>query len=138
MPVTVDAEAGYGMDPADVVSALRGIGAAGCNLEDTDHTAGSLRDRNRHAEWLRAVRQAASDDGYPLVINARIDVFFWPYLAAVEAGVAADPGTPGGARSRGPAARERLSRGRRRLRLPGSVSGRRMRCAASCPRSAAW
>ena len=93
VPVTVDAEAGYGMDPADVVSALRSIGAAGCNLEDTDHTAGSLRDPNRHAEWLRAVRQAASDDGYPLVINARIDIFFWPYLAAEEAGVAADPGT---------------------------------------------
>ena len=75
------------------MSALRSIGAAGCNLEDTDHTAGSLRDPDRHAEWLGAVRQAASDDGYPLVINARIDVFFWPYLAAEEAGVAADPGT---------------------------------------------
>ena len=93
VPVTVDAEAGYGMEPGDVVSALRSIGAAGCNLEDTDHTAGSLRDPERHAEWLGAVRQAASDDGYPLVINARIDVFFWPYLAAEEAGVAAGPGT---------------------------------------------
>jgi 2-methylisocitrate lyase-like PEP mutase family enzyme len=81
VPVTVDAEAGYGMRPAELVAALRGAGAAGCNLEDTDHTAGGLRDPGRQAEWLRAVRQAASADGYPLVINARVDVFLGPFLA---------------------------------------------------------
>src|SRR3954454_13488074 len=70
VPVTVDAEAGYGMAPGELVAALRNAGAAGCNLEDTDHAAGSLRDPGRHADWLRAVRQAASEDGYPLVINA--------------------------------------------------------------------
>src|ERR671915_1832411 len=70
VPVTVDAEAGYGMEPAELVSALRSAGAAGCNLEDTDHAAGSLRDPDEQAEWLRAVRRAATDDGYPLVINA--------------------------------------------------------------------
>src|SRR5919199_1498379 len=75
VPVTIDAEAGYRMEPADVVAALRSAGAAGCNLEDTDHAAGGLRDPGRHAEWLTAVRQAASADGYPLVINARVDVF---------------------------------------------------------------
>src|SRR3954453_20981516 len=62
-PVTVDAEAGYGMEPAELVSALRSVGAAGCNLEDTDHATGSLRDPGRHAEWLKAVREAASSDG---------------------------------------------------------------------------
>src|SRR4051794_2384923 len=75
VPVTVDAEAGYGMQPAELVAALQSAGAAGCNLEDTDHAAGSLRDPDRHAEWLRAVREAASADGYRLVINARVDVF---------------------------------------------------------------
>jgi 2-methylisocitrate lyase-like PEP mutase family enzyme len=75
IPVTVDAEAGYGMRPAELVAALRAIRAAGCNLEDTDHKAGALRDPAEHAEWLRAVREAASDDGYPLVVNARVDVF---------------------------------------------------------------
>lgn len=85
-PVTVDAEAGYRMVPAELVAALRDAGAAGCNLEDTDHAADSLRDPDRHAEWLRAVRQAASDDDYPLVINARIDVFLGPYLAGADAG----------------------------------------------------
>jgi 2-methylisocitrate lyase-like PEP mutase family enzyme len=84
--VTVDAEAGYGMDPAALVAALRTAGAAGCNLEETDYADGSLRDPDRHAEWLGAVRQAASDDGYPLVINARVDVFLWPLLAGAGPG----------------------------------------------------
>jgi 2-methylisocitrate lyase-like PEP mutase family enzyme len=86
VPVTVDAEAGYGMAPAELVAALRSAGAAGCNLEDSDYAAGSLRDPDRHAEWLSAVRQAASDDDYPLVINARIDVFLHPFLAGAGAG----------------------------------------------------
>jgi 2-methylisocitrate lyase-like PEP mutase family enzyme len=81
VPVTVDAEAGYGMEPAELVAALRSAGAAGCNLEDTDHAAGGLRDPDRHAEWLEAVRRAASEDDYPLVVNARIDVFLGPLLA---------------------------------------------------------
>ena len=61
-------------------------GAAGCNLEDSDYAAGELRDPDRHAEWLTAVRQAASDHGYPLVINARIDVFLHPFLAGAGPG----------------------------------------------------
>ena len=86
VPVTVDAEAGYGMEPAELVAALRSAGAAGCNLEDTDYAAGGLRDPDRHAEWLRAVRQVASEDGYELVINARIDVFLGPLLAGAGPG----------------------------------------------------
>jgi 2-methylisocitrate lyase-like PEP mutase family enzyme len=81
VPVTVDAEAGYGMEPAELVGALRAAGAAGCNLEDTDHGDETLRDPDTHAEWLRAVREAAEADGYPLVINARVDVFLGPFLA---------------------------------------------------------
>jgi 2-methylisocitrate lyase-like PEP mutase family enzyme len=86
VPVTVDAEAGYGMKPAELVAALRSAGAAGCNLEDTDHATGALRDPDRHAGWLGAVRRAASDDGYGLVINARVDVFLGPLLAGAGPG----------------------------------------------------
>ena len=86
VPVTVDAEAGYGMEPSELVAALRAAGAAGCNLEDTDHAAGSLRDPDRHAEWLRAVREAASDAGYGLVINARVDTFLGPFFAGGDPG----------------------------------------------------
>src|SRR5918994_6303267 len=86
VPVTVDAEAGYGMEPAELVAALRNAGVAGCNLEDTDYDAGGLRDPDRHAQWLMAVREAASQDGYELVINARVDVFLGPLLAGAGPG----------------------------------------------------
>ena len=86
VPVTVDTEAGYGMKPAELVAALRYVGAAGCNLEDTDYAAGGLRDPDRHAECLRAVRQAASENDYPLVINARVDVFLAGFLAGAGPG----------------------------------------------------
>ena len=81
VPVSVDAEAGYGMAPAEVVAALLGVGAAGCNLEDTDHGAGTLRDLDQHAAWLREVCAAASAGGYPLVVNARVDNFLGPFIA---------------------------------------------------------
>jgi 2-methylisocitrate lyase-like PEP mutase family enzyme len=86
VPVTVDAEAGYGMQPAELVAALRDAGVAGCNLEDTDYNTGALRDPGEQAERLTAVREAASAEGYPLVINARIDVFLGPFLAGAGAG----------------------------------------------------
>ena len=92
VPVTVDAEAGYGMEPAALVAALRDAGAAGCNLEDTaytpgvhhDHAAGTLQDPTRHAHWLRSVRRAAEAIDYPLVINARVDNFLSPFIAGAE------------------------------------------------------
>lgn len=85
VPVTVDAEAGYEMEPAEFVAVLRDAGIAGCNLEDTDHASGDLRDPAEQAVWLRSVREAASDVHYPLVINARVDVFFGPWLAGSTA-----------------------------------------------------
>jgi 2-methylisocitrate lyase-like PEP mutase family enzyme len=75
VPVTVDAESGYRMSPKDLVDALAHAGAAGCNLEDTDHTTGRVTDAGRHADRLAEVRAAAVERGYGLVINARIDVF---------------------------------------------------------------
>ena len=90
VPVTVDAEAGYGMEPADLVAALKKLGAAGCNLEDTNHATGELRDPVEHAAWLRAVREAASDQSYALVINARIDVFVSALASGSDAGSQAE------------------------------------------------
>src|SRR5918995_6271345 len=84
VPVTVDAEAGYGMEPTALVARLKEMGAAGCNLEDTDHATGELRDPVEQADWLRAVRGAASDQGYGLVINARIDVFLSALASGAE------------------------------------------------------
>jgi 2-methylisocitrate lyase-like PEP mutase family enzyme len=84
VPVTVDAEAGYGMEPAELVGALREAEAAGCNLEDTDHATGAVRDPDQQAERHRAVRAAAAEQGYGLVINARIDVFLSSLLSGSE------------------------------------------------------
>jgi 2-methylisocitrate lyase-like PEP mutase family enzyme len=81
VPVTVDAEAGYGLGPAELAAALEEVGAAGCNLEDTDHATGRLRGVGEHADWLGAVREAAP----ALVINARIDVFLLGSGAVPEA-----------------------------------------------------
>jgi 2-methylisocitrate lyase-like PEP mutase family enzyme len=75
VPVTVDAEAGYGMQPRELVDRLLEIGAVGCNLEDSDNRAGGLVDAGTHAGRLAAVRSAADDAGVPIVINARVDAF---------------------------------------------------------------
>jgi 2-methylisocitrate lyase-like PEP mutase family enzyme len=90
VPVTVDAEAGYGMEPGAVVAALQEVGAAGCNLEDTDHATGAVRDPGGQAKWLAAVRDAATAADYPLVINARVDVVLGPYIAGTEPGSQTD------------------------------------------------
>jgi 2-methylisocitrate lyase-like PEP mutase family enzyme len=78
VPVTVDAEAGYGLQPRELVDRLLETGAVGCNLEDTDHKAGGLSDAQAHAQWLAEVRSAADDAGIPIVINARVDTFLPP------------------------------------------------------------
>jgi 2-methylisocitrate lyase-like PEP mutase family enzyme len=90
VPLTVDAEAGYGMEPAGLVAALKDAGAAGCNLEDTNHATGRLREPAQQADWLRAVREAASEAGYELVINARIDVFLAAVLSGSDEGTQAE------------------------------------------------
>ena len=74
-PVTVDLESGYGLEPESLVDGLADVGAAGCNLEDTDHATETLGDAAERAERLARVRAAADARGYRLVVNARIDVF---------------------------------------------------------------
>ncbi|MFC5747713.1 isocitrate lyase/PEP mutase family protein [Actinomadura rugatobispora] len=90
VPVTVDAEAGYGLPPAELVERLADIGAAGCNLEDTDHRTGSLVEVSAQADRIAAVRAAADAAGVDLVINARADTFIGkapdPVPAAIERG----------------------------------------------------
>lgn len=75
VPVTMDAEAGYGLDAGELVRRLLAAGVVGCNLEDSDHTGGGLKDATDHAAWLAEVRAAARAGGVPVVLNARVDVF---------------------------------------------------------------
>ncbi|HEY3086084.1 MAG TPA: isocitrate lyase/phosphoenolpyruvate mutase family protein [Candidatus Dormibacteraeota bacterium] len=79
VPVSIDVESGYGLPPDGLIEALLHAGAAGCNLEDTDHKSGRLADLRRHTGRIAAVRQAATARGYVLVINARVDVFLSDY-----------------------------------------------------------
>jgi 2-methylisocitrate lyase-like PEP mutase family enzyme len=76
VPVTVDFEAGYQMQPQQVAERLISIGAAGLNFEDSDHHGSeTLVDAERQAEKLSAIKEAANREGVPLVLNARVDVF---------------------------------------------------------------
>ena len=75
VPVTADVEAGYRLSPKDLVERLLEAGSVGCNLEDTDHHRDTdLLDAGENAERLRAVRQAATEAGAEIVLNARVDV----------------------------------------------------------------
>ncbi|MES1197510.1 MAG: isocitrate lyase/phosphoenolpyruvate mutase family protein [Pseudomonadota bacterium] len=72
MPVSVDAEGGYGADAAAVgknVASLIDAGAVGINLEDG-------HDRNElHCAKIAAAREAGERAGVALFINARVDVY---------------------------------------------------------------
>ena len=72
VPVTVDAEAGYGLAPTELVDRLLDAGANGCNIEDTDHATGKPRAADENTDRIASIRAAAGDS---LVINARVDVF---------------------------------------------------------------
>ena len=75
VPVTVDFEAGYGMDPEEIVQSLLKVGAVGLNFEDTDHGTGGLTDIQVQNEWIAALKRAGHAAGVDLVVNARVDVF---------------------------------------------------------------
>jgi 2-methylisocitrate lyase-like PEP mutase family enzyme len=78
-PVTADAESGYGKTPEDAAITARGViqaGAVGMNFEDASGDVGRpLVDLSLQLEQIRAIREAASKLGVPLVLNARTDVY---------------------------------------------------------------
>jgi 2-methylisocitrate lyase-like PEP mutase family enzyme len=73
LPVTADLEAGYGLEPEQLVAVLLGAGAVGLNLEDTDHAGGGLVDAGAQAERHVAVKAAGRAAGVDVVLNARVD-----------------------------------------------------------------
>lgn len=77
LPVTGDVEAGYGLEPAELVERVMSTGAVGFNYEDTERSAGAPRlvDATAQARRIAALRAAADGARIPLVINARVDVF---------------------------------------------------------------
>jgi 2-methylisocitrate lyase-like PEP mutase family enzyme len=79
VPVSADAEAGYGDRPEDAGQTARQVieaGAVGMNLEDgTGDPQQPLADLTLQLEKIRAVREAALKTGVLLVLNARTDVY---------------------------------------------------------------
>jgi 2-methylisocitrate lyase-like PEP mutase family enzyme len=76
VPLTADLEAGYRLPPALIAQRAIAVGAAGVNLEDSDHHAGGvLVEAEQQAETLTAFKAAARAAGVDLVLNARVDVF---------------------------------------------------------------
>jgi 2-methylisocitrate lyase-like PEP mutase family enzyme len=72
VPVTVDSEAGYSPDPAQVaahVLALIEAGAVGINLEDGTEPPDLL------CAKIRAIKDAAQAKGADIFVNARCDVY---------------------------------------------------------------
>jgi 2-methylisocitrate lyase-like PEP mutase family enzyme len=80
VPVTADIEAGYGATPAEVgahVAEIIRAGVIGVNLEDGLH--GPIRTVEDAVARLQAARAAAREEGVPIVLNARCDIFHLQY-----------------------------------------------------------
>lgn len=77
VPVTADLERGYGLPAAELVARLTATGAVGCNLEDSNPGRGTMADADEQAEFLAAVRAAATVAGVDLVLNARVDTYLY-------------------------------------------------------------
>ncbi|MBW0270925.1 phosphonomutase [Nocardia sp. MH4] len=76
VPVSVDIESGYGLEPARLIEGLLAAGAVGLNIEDTVHSEGKrLRSPEEHAELVGGLRAAADAAGVHVVVNARTDLF---------------------------------------------------------------
>lgn len=74
IPVTVDIEAGFGVDPAESAAELSAIGVAGVNIEDGrgDHLAAL----DEQCALISAFKGAAPN----VFVNARVDTY-WLHLA---------------------------------------------------------
>jgi 2-methylisocitrate lyase-like PEP mutase family enzyme len=82
IPVTADMEAGYGTTSEEMAETARELiaaGAVGLNLEDmTGDDENSQVDLPLQVEKIRAIQEASSAAGVPLVINARTDIYLMP------------------------------------------------------------
>ena len=91
VPVTVDFEGGYATDPNEVAENVRMVihaGAAGINFEDRVVKGEGLHPISAQTARIRAIKAVAADEGIPLVLNARTDLFLGTDPASHESHVA--------------------------------------------------
>jgi 2-methylisocitrate lyase-like PEP mutase family enzyme len=78
LPVTVDFEGGYAQAAEEVGENTRKIlrtGAIGINFEDRIVGGEGLHSIATQAERIKAIREMAQEEGVPLFVNARTDLF---------------------------------------------------------------
>lgn len=78
LPLTVDAETGYGATPeavADTIAKVLAAGGIGVNLEDSLVSGEGLAAIDVQSARIASARSSADKVGIPLFINARCDVF---------------------------------------------------------------
>lgn len=91
VPVTVDFEGGYATDPDEVAENVRKViraGAVGINFEDRIVQGKGLHSISAQVARIRAITTVAADEGIPLVLNARTDLFLGTDPASHEARLA--------------------------------------------------
>jgi len=78
IPVSLDFEGGYARDPETLKSNIKAViatGVIGINLEDQIVKGTGLFALTEQVARLKAVRHAAKQQGMPLFLNARTDIF---------------------------------------------------------------
>ncbi|MDD7910963.1 isocitrate lyase/phosphoenolpyruvate mutase family protein [Pseudovibrio exalbescens] len=91
VPVTVDFEGGYATEPAEVAQNARKMiraGAIGINFEDRIVKGEGLHSIEAQAARIKAIKAAAADEGVPLFLNARTDLFLGTDPATHESSLA--------------------------------------------------
>ncbi|MEM7498230.1 MAG: isocitrate lyase/phosphoenolpyruvate mutase family protein [Pseudomonadota bacterium] len=92
VPLTVDFEGGYAVEPeplAENIRALIASGAVGLNFEDQVVGGEGLHAIEAQAARIRAIGKAAEEAGVALFINARTDLFLKERDPAAHAGLMA-------------------------------------------------
>jgi 2-methylisocitrate lyase-like PEP mutase family enzyme len=78
VPVSIDLESGYAEDPTQVAENVRqvmAVGVVGINFEDQIINGEGLYTIEAQCARIAAIRKMANDEGVPLFINARTDIF---------------------------------------------------------------
>lgn len=81
VPVSADAENGYGHSPDEVAETVRLVaqsGAVGASIEDfaTSYGTGNLYEREHSVERVKAAKLAADSLGFPFTITARAECYW--------------------------------------------------------------
>jgi len=78
IPVTADIESGYANTETELAKNIERLiqsGIVGINIEDYNKKEDTFFDVERQCERIRLIRNISADNGVPLFINARTDVY---------------------------------------------------------------